>query len=1132
MQLSHFRSSFAFVFSLSALLAGCSESDDTPAQTSPTTSLELLDVSLPNLATWPLNMPLTFSFSEPVDFSTVSGNTLSIVSEFGEPAVGSFTPGRQADGTPDATVVVFRPSCPMLADLSDGGLAPDETIYVVTVVGLNESDNVVRSVDGGAITASTQRVYFTPPGIDPALVLVDTLAGPPQPLLRSVGDSREDTSYFELGNGERLFLEFDEASATYQLSDPSALLPLNLYSDPDSSLAAVLVFDQAVDPGELNLSTERLSFEVLDGTVWRPLSSTVELLENCTEIGARVRLTPEGILPESTGVRGPNLRVVVRAGFRDLLGQANLTTIDDFARARTEERSFDSLTPPDVLADEVFEDFLLSAEDLGSVLDPMAPIDAQPAVWGDGHLEAASGFEGTGGPNGDFDWILGSSDPKAAADSSFFDTGGQTIFGGPQGAPTNEQVIDDGILEVRNLTIEPNFSLQVVGPNPLVIRATGDVIIRGTLSVDGANAPNVGPSQFAEGASPGGVGRAGGGRGGDASSVLDGSTPMGSAGFGPFDAPGLGGQGGESQFAPAPLGKNARRPGGGGGGAHSNVSLGGEESYPWPSVTGANDIITLLEDPNQGLVARRGLAGTMGGIGAVSGLTAASGGLPGPTAFLDADQGNDFFGVGYSALTNRLVIGEASEPIPGSGGGGGGDAIVSDVFPHPLWDEFSEEMGAGGGGGAGVVRIRALGRIIVTGAITANGGSGGVGENVIFLDHVGGGGGGGSGGHVILETAAKVYLGVEPEDLDPGFGDDSARNVLVAEGARSNFGNFDSEVAVTHSIGGQGGAGLIQIHVPDYRAGASTDEELADVVVAPGSGSSLAAMTRPAARIFPPTLGSRSAAQSRWIALGGLEDLPGSMLSRSPTFLFGGIQSGADADELEPDEGRVLTEPTIYSALIKRPALEPILGRDAPLPVGGGLVVGAGPWTFELSTPALGELLADDGELDLFLRNPALLTRFPVELIQNEGSPNETTYSYVVSAASYDDVVGRLTLEVTGGITSPEAVAADPATATLGLRVRPKFFEVSYQGVPGYLRASSSVSIQFQATGVDASGAPDETTLLQDWTGDVSLLGAQDPGELRYVRFRVAFDLDALDEGIVDDVLPTRLEWFRLPFRF
>ena len=228
MQLSHFRSSFAFVFSLSALLAGCSESDDTPTQTSPTTSLELLDVSLPNLATWPLNMPLTFSFSEPVDFSTVSGNTLSIVSEFGEPAVGSFAPGRQADGTSDATVVVFRPSCPMLADLSDGGLAPDETIYVVTVVGLNESDNVVRSVDGGAITASTQRVYFTPPGIDPALVLVDTLAGPPQPLLRSVGDSREDTSYFELGNGERLFLEFDEASATYQLSDPSALLPLNV----------------------------------------------------------------------------------------------------------------------------------------------------------------------------------------------------------------------------------------------------------------------------------------------------------------------------------------------------------------------------------------------------------------------------------------------------------------------------------------------------------------------------------------------------------------------------------------------------------------------------------------------------------------------------------------------------------------------------------------------------------------------------------------------------------------------------------------------------------------------------------------------------------------------------------------
>jgi hypothetical protein len=89
-----------------------------------------------------------------------------------------------------------------------------------------------------------------------------------------------------------------------------------------------------------------------------------------------------------------------------------------------------------------------------------------------------------------------------------------------------------------------------------------------------------------------------------------------------------------------------------------------------------------------------------------------------------------------------------------------------------------------------------------------------------------GGGGGGSGGAVILQAAGKIYLEADVGHVAGGFtdgdGDDGAtidvsggmgRDVQTSPKADLQFNPFTYDV--TRSDGGQGGMGLIQLHVGD-----------------------------------------------------------------------------------------------------------------------------------------------------------------------------------------------------------------------------------------------------------------------------------------------------------------------------
>jgi hypothetical protein len=419
-------------------------------------------------------------------------------------------------------------------------------------------------------------------------------------------------------------------------------------------------------------------------------------------------------------------------------------------------------------------------------------------------------FSSTGGPNGDFDWVV------RTGEIFFFDTSRTVVLGGPNGAPTSSQTVIGGTLEVRNLLVEPGGEIRVQGPNPLRVQASGDVIVRGRIDLSGFNAKDVATLNTGNQVELGGAGGPSGGRGGNANILTDQSSPRGGAGSGPFGLANLGAEGGESAYASAVLGKNARRPGGGGGGKF------------------AADRTGEAAAEGQSLVATAGGDGNPTGLGAESGQAPARGGAPGLGAFDDAKPENDFWGFGprrgpRGRLAGR-IRGELAGLWAGYGGGGGGNAVPATEFPNPNYTFATDEKGGGGGGGGGALHIQALGRIAfgAEGRILAHGARGGTGENTNFLDHIGGTGGGGSGGHIVLESAQKI-------DFTDGGANLSGRATdwVTAYGPARKTGNlnFVDPCCREQSNGGAGGAGVLQLHVPRPELAPSDDPLLSDIVV-------------------------------------------------------------------------------------------------------------------------------------------------------------------------------------------------------------------------------------------------------------------------------------------------------------
>jgi len=1065
------------VSSLAACSGGSGSGSSTPS------TFQVQSISVPEGAPWPINKRIEISFTDEVDLSTViAGSSLQLKSIDQSGAAAFWDVGYKVNTTTlvvDKTTLVIQPFCPLKADLSDAGLMPGAITYELFLPKGGAGGAAIKSINGVPLKSAQTRTFTTPDSSLASEVFDDGALGAPTFV--------PELSFVRLGDGQEI--PFVSTGTEYELP---ATLPLNLYSDSDTQVEFLVQLNQAVSPSASNLNDDRVRLEYLDGGgLWQPVQTLVELEANCLldKPGAVLRLIPQGILPQDTQVR-----VALVAGFTDIVGQQVLSDKVDFF-ADTQTLNFVSLTPPDDGADEVYEDFLMGAGESGSLQDDSALYDTPGAVWEGGQLTAAFEFEGTGGPNGTFDW-------HTPGGTINFSTSLQTILGGPDGVPAQNVQVVNGKLDVNDLVISANTYLRVApGINPLTIFATGDVRIAGTIDISGYDAKLVGTLLTPHLPENGAVGAAGGGTGGTGSFLTTTSTPRGGNGDGPFGLKNAGGQGGESGYFGGSE-KQKRRGGGGGGGVFG------------PSYTGYDD---LPEDFH--LVATDGNPGHPEGFGATDDTLQPYGGPKGNGPFLDPDPDNNFFGQSaqYDPKTDALIgvtNGELAQRWAGYGGGAGGDSINFSSFPSdPFGPPYKfDKKGAGGGGGAGQLRIVALGRIIFEpgGRILANGGVGATGENVNGYDHIGGSSAGGSGGHVILESASQI-------DFTDGTTNQVVEQFIQAYGAEGGIGQVASNPD-SASKGGNGGPGVIQLHVPDANPATAVGPDPSDPILIQtldggGAPAELDDVTRPPAQVLVPTFGARSKARSTWIPLGGASIAPGGG-DDQVLFKFQGTDASGDINA---------TGGTVDPLA---PILGPeTLGTAAPSPF-----VDTDGFTLVLSSGSLLPLTTDGGEpsLDIYLRNPSLLTNFQVRL-----SSASTTKSFTVTGATYADAGGvlRLVTDASGGSLSA-FVTAQGGPAAVDYELIPRFFRVQTGVVKDLLPDSAYVRVLFQGTGFGIGGVPSETPLV-DWTPDIDLFNtATAPGELKFLRWEIEFNLDKDSLGLTDETVPIALEFLRIPFSF
>ena len=1182
-----------------ALLPACDSAITTATGDSGGTgssSFTVQSVSVTSGQVWQINRPIDVTFSQDVDFTTVGLNTIALSTPSGLSATGTFS------ATSDPRKVRFQPACPTQSDNSDAGLVPGGTTYTLHVLDTDDNGVTVRDTMGNAVSQGVSVSFTTPISNDSQALFLDTVPGPPSVRVRNrAGVSATDVNatYLETAEGERFYFYQQLATQQGALIPPGGVeyLPgINKYSDAGTRWSIVVHFNQPIIASSDNITSEliTLEYEPIAGLeVFESFGSSVELLANCTETGAVVRVTPQGVVPQ-----GRRMRLNVRQGFSDITGDSLPSDLVGAARLSVDVSSNDF----DREFDEITEGFEVSSGATGSREDGVTPLGVPRAAWGDGKLEASFDFGGTGGPGGDFDWVVGFSGPETV----ILDTTSSQILGGPDGIPTVTQTVINGVLDVDDFRVLAGSRVIVIGPNPLTVLAKGDVEIFGELLINGSDNPGVGTLNTTNQPEFGASGNGGGGRGGTGSFLTSQSTPKGGDGFGAFAQANRGGIGGETTYNTG--GTNNRRGAGGGGGR-----LG-------PDVYFDHD-----DDPNTGLVraqqligldAESGRGGAPNGKGAISQAVRAVGGEIGEEPFLDESDVNNFFGQ-MITVDNTLIVGELDAAHAGAGGGGGGDAVSSNSFPLIPFQIGGDEKGCGGGGGAGGVRILAIGDIHVYegGRITAEGGEGGGGENTNFFDRVGGGSGGGSGGHMIFSTAGSVIIDGLPEDSLPWYKD-------YEFGA--NWPAFAESRAVS-AVGGQGGAGQQDyggsganggtswrcdciprefvdveplgcpegdggvLDVPPYRcigcfaiATTGFNDPMGPVLAAGGDGSPgiiQLHVADPANNILLPDVVAQASQAGRKYGQATFTNGTATIRALDPTQGFSPpplgwlnpVEEDARIAEL------VANDPTLSGVVPMAEKMVPFFGRESKaqstwIPLGlarvsptgdplefsfggtdatgfvlhGGLGDTVEPLAPILGPTALGDAQAGTlpfitaggtsivfdatGMPDAYRVNPAMLQRFSVVLANSDSNPS-LSQTYEIVSASYDAGQDRLTCTI--GMGDLEAFTA----TTVWASVRPHYFRVATGGVLDNYPANMGIQLQFDATIADVAGNPTSGGAFSASNGgvataDITDLNNESPWD--FVRFEALFDLNISGDPANLDLgapLPGLL-FVKIPYEF
>ena len=518
-------------------------------------------------------------------------------------------------------------------------------------------------------------------------------------------------------------------------------------------------------------------------------------------------------------------------------------------------------------------------------------------------------------------------------------------------------------------------------------------------------------------------------------------------------------------------------------------------------------------------------------------------GAPGDSVFsADGDTGDDFWGVRINA-DGSATFGELLIPWAGSGGGASGDSFqvrrkvnpqtglllsVVDSLPTDTWPPSAGthgfyRKGAPGGGGAGQFQLLAIGPVVLgpDAVIRGNGGIGHGGESTVSADHQLSGSGGGSGGHLVIHSATAIDL----RQVDVGaaataaeVGDLEFGDAFTAVGGRRGWcASYATKIENTNlqdgngdlmiGRGGAGGNGVIQIHVPDPGTDilwpAAAEPGIRDYIHHSDPGGRpadpdrleevLRHFSRPQPYVLVPLFSSSSQAQSVWIdtglarlraPAGGAGPYPD---WAGPLLAFGGVT----ADGWVPAQnGKVTPLPELLRA-----SLAVADFRPEELRVDGASAVFAG--------------------LEQFLRSPPALVGY--DLLPSADRPLS---SFEIVGAEYDPALDRLrlvTLPGDGAMTAAVEPGHDWA-------LRPKFFRVDALGVKDGLPSSAGVRIEFQGTDDPANLAAIVPGPNQ-WTADLGLLQG-----LRMVRYRVTFEIDALEQGVGPGSPRPQLGYLKLPF--
>jgi hypothetical protein len=326
-------------------------------------------------------------------------------------------------------------------------------------------------------------------------------------------------------------------------------------------------------------------------------------------------------------------------------------------------------------------------------------------------------------------------------------------------APMTSMMLAPRVYNFMTINIPSNVTITVsAGNGVLDLRATGDIVIAGTINLTGGVGGN-------------GVHGTGGGGGGFTAMQQTGATMT----------PGATGQGGTSPAGMAATGCGANGLGGafgGGSGTQGNSTVGGGGGG---GVAGGGG----------GLIGGACVAGTGGGGGATAGAGGQAGGPPydGQPGQTGTDMcsaivaGGGGGSIGMSAATD---LGVGSSTFVAGSGGGGGSA------------QYSTGLSAGeggGGGGGGAIRLSSPTSITVSGSILVDGGAGGNGSDgnaTCTLADGGSGGGGGSGGVVYLAAPTLSVM---------------SSAVISAQGGAAGLHGANC----TGGNGGTGGLGRIRI---------------------------------------------------------------------------------------------------------------------------------------------------------------------------------------------------------------------------------------------------------------------------------------------------------------------------------